>query len=175
LKRVEGLILRPEAHGRVSLPRGQLIVREGERLWLGAARVGRISSKPAVALAPPQSVELPERGVRFEWHRLQPSEPRVTRPDVLRLPEKIGGALYVRAPAPGDQLRLVGESKARSLNELFRQARWPWWERRSALVVTWREQVVWVVGLAGSDLPAAPSSPGWELRAVWLSGARGSC
>jgi tRNA(Ile)-lysidine synthase len=175
LRRVEGLIIRPQARGSVSLPRGQLLVREGERLWLGAGRVGRISSKPAVALAPPQSVELPERGVRFEWHRLQPSEPRVTRPDVLRLPEKIGGALYVRAPAPGDQMCLVGESKARSLNELFRQARWPWWERRSALVVTWREQVVWVVGLAGTDLPAAPFSPGWELRAVRLSGARGTC
>ncbi len=175
LRRVEGLILRPRTRGRVSLPRGQLLVREGEELWLGAARVNGISSMRLVPLAPPQSVELPERGVRFEWHRLEPSEPHVSGSDVLRLPEKIGDGLYVRSSVPGDQMRLVGESKARPLTELFRQARWPWWERRSALVVIWREQVVWVVGLAGADLPAAPSSPAWELRAVWLSGAGGTC
>jgi tRNA(Ile)-lysidine synthase len=175
LRRLEGLILRPGVRGRVSLPRGKLLVREGEQLWLGAARVHGISPKSPVQLVPPQSMELPERGVRFEWHRVEPSEHRVIRPDVLRLPEKIGDRLYVRAAAPGDQMRLVGESKARPLKELFRQARWPWWDRRSALVVTWREQVVWVVGLAGADLPAPNSAPAWELRAVWLSGTGGNC
>jgi tRNA(Ile)-lysidine synthase len=175
LRRVESLIAHSGPRGRVSLPCGRLLAREGDQLWLGSVQPRGISAEQPVALAPPRSVELTERGVRFEWHRLEPSGPGMDRPDALCLPEKIGDGLYVRAPVPGDRMRLVGESRARPLRELFREARWPWWERRSALVVTWREQVVWVVGLAGADLPAASSSPAWELRAVWLSGPGGTC
>jgi tRNA(Ile)-lysidine synthase len=174
LRRVDRLVLRDGEGGRVSLPRGRMLVREGERLWLGDPRRLARSACPSRALIPPLPSELPERGVRFEWRRLEPPVRPAATPDVIRLPEPLSETLRVRGPDPGDRLRLVGDSRPRPLGELFRVAGWSSWERHSALVVTWRREVVWVVGLAASDLPTADRG-GWELRAVWVSSAGATC
>jgi tRNA(Ile)-lysidine synthase len=175
LRRAEQAILGEQSRTRISLPRGRILVREGPRLWIGRDRNLGATPSLRVPLTPPRPTELPERGVRFEWRRIDPPEPRVSGPNTVQLPDDVEDGVVLRTAAPGDRMQIVGESRNRPLKELFRMAQWSSWERSSALVITWRERIVWVVGLAGADFVAAGDRSAWELRAVWLSGAGGSC
>ena len=171
--RLVRLLESSSARGRVSLPRGWGMVREGERVRL--EEPGRDGAPGCDRpLVPPGPLELRERGVRFEWCPASGSRASPGAPDSLRVPERFAEELRVRSVAPRDRITLAGESRPRSLKELFRVARWSEWARRDALVVTWRGEIVWLVGLAGSDFPAGMGRA-WELFAVRLSAFSPSC
>ncbi len=176
LERVERLVLSDAPRGKVSLPRDMLLVRDGERLRLGDRPLDPLGLSKAglpARLRPPLGLELPHRGVRFEWHRSE--RVHAAGLEGLRLPEAFEDEILLRSPRPGDRLCLAGDSRARPLRELFRVARWSSWQRRDALVATWRGEVVWVVGLAGADLRPGFRGHAWELRAVRLSAAPPTC
>jgi tRNA(Ile)-lysidine synthase len=175
LERLVRLLLSDSPRGRVSLPGGWGMVREGERLWLhdpADAEEGRgVRTQP---LVPPLPIEIPERDVRFEWRSAREDAIPPRGVDALLLPEGFAEELRVRSVAPRDRMVLAGESRSRAVRELFRVARWSSRARREALVVTWREEIVWVVGLAGADFPGSPGGA-WELRAVRLSASGAAC
>jgi tRNA(Ile)-lysidine synthase len=174
LLRVERLVLSDAPEGRCSLPKGRLLARSGDRISLVAP--SRAPARPAARqIAPPDPVPLPGGGIRLEWRRLEETAPGDRRGDALVLPPSLAREILVRPAASKDRMRLAGESNPRDLKDLFRLARWSREERRRALLVTWGGEVVWVVGLAAAEVSGAGRRGSWELRAVPLSTAGGTC
>jgi tRNA(Ile)-lysidine synthase len=172
LRRVERLLLSAEPEGRLSLPKGRVMARSSGELRILDPSRARANVAPQ-RLEPPRALDLPGRSLRLEWRRRE--GPGAPCPQALVVPASLREELWLRSADARDRMRLAGESRPRDLSEIFRLARWSSEERRAAVVVACRGEVVWVVGLAASELCGAGRDGDWELRAVPVSSEGATC
>ena len=155
LLRIEEFLEGADAGLGLSLPRGRVLTRDRDEVWLGPGPGPRYPAPLSAALTPPRALELPQRGMRLSWKRAGETNPAHEGLNVL------SESIRVRSPREGDRLRVVG-SAGRPLRDLFRRAGWSRRQRAYALVVEADGDAVWVPGL----LPAPVSARGdWKLVA----------
>jgi tRNA(Ile)-lysidine synthase len=154
---------------------------EGGVVELGGGLEARIEYghiRFAVAeLGPPEQARLSVPGAaRFGGWEVRaelkdpPEEP--AGPDVAVLdPAELGGELVVRSWREGDRMRPLGLDGSKSLQDVFSDRKVPRSLRQVLPVVTSRERIAWVAGVAVSEeFRLRPSSE----RAAVLSAARRS-
>lgn len=183
LRRVRGF-LREAGEGKaLSLPRRTVLLRDGDRFWLGPEPGPRTPAAFRARLHPPTGLELPERGVRLIWCRADAAARDDVGGSPLLLPAPLPGPLIARSPEPGDTMQ--ENARALPLSDLFARARWSRRDRARAVVVELSQQVIGVLGPRGALRPRRdrtlvdgrvtdPPSV-WQLLAEALSPVPGSC
>ena len=156
---------RPNAQLR--LPRGQMVVREYEHLWLRA-------DGPAVAVAtvqvlvPGATVQL-ETGWRISAALVPVSDVRPLPADLWSLvadADGIDAPLIVRGVRPGDRIRPLGMRGRRKLQDVFVDRKLPRARRRTCAVVEVGGEVLWVPGVARSGRALITAATRSALRLV---------
>jgi tRNA(Ile)-lysidine synthase len=123
----------------------------------------------------PAEASLPVPGVcRFGgWEvraELSPEVPPGAGPDLAVLdPERLAGALMVRAWRDGDRIRPLGLGGSKSLQDLFTDRKVPRSLRHTLPVVTSDGRIVWIAGVAVSEEFAATAG---SERSALLSAAQ---
>jgi hypothetical protein len=161
----------------LSLPQDMTLLCDQDRFWLGPASGPRFPAEFFAWLKPPETLELPDRGLRLTWKRSNASAT-----DGFRVSEDLVGSLVARSPLPGDCVRRSSSAQPVALSDLFASAQWSKRARARAVVVESGNQVVWVPGLVracaeGSlcDSSAITPNRGWLLVLERLSPCLGSC
>jgi tRNA(Ile)-lysidine synthase len=155
---------RPNAS--VRLPRGQVVVREYERLWLRAAAAGGVAT--AHVLVPGGTVEL-ETGWRISAEVVPASEARPLPRDLWSLVADADGIetpVIVRGARPGDRIRPLGMRGRRKLQDVFVDRKLPRAQRHTCPVVEVGGELLWVPGIARSGRALITPATRSALRLV---------
>jgi hypothetical protein len=172
LERLARFVAAAPGGKRLSLPGGSIGFADRAALWVGPDPGPRVPPAFDAPLRAPLELALPERDTRLAWQRPQAQVGEAAL--VLPVPAACARELRARSALPRDRVRAAGDARDRSLKDWFARARWSFEERARAIVVTWRGEIVWAVGLCRSA-HFAGAAPAWELVARRLSTREGEC
>ncbi len=160
------------ANGRLSLPEGLRVVREGEVIRIaravknsGGRSISRRSDPPGRGIVSEHRIPKPGRnpvcarmdeiGLELKFSALPLSE----APDVAGSGGKTGlfdmdavhFPLILRSFRPGDRFRPLGMTGAKKVKKYFIDSKIPAWRRGRYPLLVSREEIIWVVGLRQND------------------------
>lgn len=100
----------------------------------------------------PGSTKVPELGVIIDAAAVDPKTRPSTPFEVVLDTAKLAGPLYVRTWEPGDRIQPLGMSGHKKLQNLFTDRKIPRFERSRTPIITDDQKIVWVAGIAASEL-----------------------
>ena len=140
---------------RYELPGGIYVERARETLTLSSSKREELPIIYCYELCVPGKTEVPEIGVIIEVDLSQtPVEP-MRPPDSLEVVldrDSIVGKLKVRSWEPGDRIRPLGLGGSKKIQDIFVDKKIPRAARHRVPIMADDEKVVWIAGLALSDL-----------------------
>ena len=148
---------------RITLP-GGVVARRIYTEWV----VGMESASPVIppaALAPGQTITLPELGYSICCRAMRPDEKVHNSFNSFVISSAtIKGSLLVRSRAPGDRIAQPGRNGAKTLKKLFIESKIPHHRRSGVAVFSDEEGVAAVMGF-GPDVRCAAESAenAWEI------------
>lgn len=140
---------------RYELPGGIYVERARETLTLSSSKREELPIIYCYELCVPGKTEVPEIGVIIEVDLSQtPVEP-MRPPDSLEVVldrDSIVGKLRVRSWEPGDRIRPFGLGGSKKIQDIFMDKKIPRAARHRVPIMADDEKIVWIAGLALSDL-----------------------
>jgi len=171
IEKILGLVRREEEFV-LTLPSGEVRAE----LEAGILTIARLEPAPTRLPAYEHALEVPGRtrleeiGVEIACELAPPGGPF---PDVgagaVLDAEKLRGELVARSWRPGDRMTPLGMSGQKKLHDMFIDAKVPRWERFAVPVIADDEKIVWVPGLAVSELAKVDAGTRQVVRLTLLT------
>jgi tRNA(Ile)-lysidine synthase len=169
-KQVERILHRLES-GKdfgLTLPSGVVFAkRDGDILRIHRSEPELVSPSVELELPIPGGVEFPELKVAIAAEILSSVVDYIRPPgslDVVIDMAKVVGTLVARNWLPGDRIRPLGMMEDKKLQDIFTDAKVPRRQRDLVPVIVDDEKIIWVVGLAISDLVKVTKETRHALR-----------
>ena len=170
IERILSRLISPDDFG-LSLPSGGLAaIRRGDKLCIRKKPKPLLPHAFCEPLMIPGRVDIPGVGVitAETWDPADYLRPPRSN-DVVVDADEVAGKLTVRNWRPGDRIRPLGMEQERKLQDVFVDAKIPAAERRRIPLIADEKKVIWVAGLAMSEMVKVESG---TRRAVRLAFTR---